>query len=397
MRNFTFHNPTTVFFGRGQTERLADAVPADARVLMTYGGGSIKRNGVYDAVMDALSGHDVQEAGGIPPNPTYETLMEIVDRVAANNIDYLLAVGGGSVIDGTKFIAAAAQFDGDPWAFVDGDATVTDALPLGAVLTLPGTGSEMNGNAVISRTDSDEKLGFGSRHVYPDVAVLDPTFTFSLPERQTANGVVDAFSHVAEQYLTYPVDARLQDRFAESIFQTLIEDGPRTVEAPEDYEARANVMWAATTALNGLIGRGVPHDWATHRIGHELTALHGLDHARTLAAVMPSLLWVQRVPKHEKLLQYGARVWGIRDGSPEARVEQAIERTADFFASLGVPPHLAAYDGIGPDTVDTIVERFKTRGWTSLGERGNIDPATVRQILELSLDGEPTRSLAPAA
>lgn len=390
MRNFTFHAPTRIHFGDGQIAAVADEIPADRPVLLLYGSGSIKRNGVYDQVTDALSDHTVEEAGGIEPNPDYETLLEITEHAASMGEPYLLAVGGGSVVDGAKFVAAAARFDGEPWSFVAGDAAPSDALPLGVVLTLPGTGSEMNKNAVVSWRAKNEKRAFASEHVFPAFSVLDPETTFSLPPRQTANGVVDAFTHVLEQYMTYPADAPLQDRMAESVLQTLIEEGPTAYDEPENYDARANVMWSATMALNGLIGAGVPHDWATHQIGHELTALHGIDHARTLAVVLPSLLWQQREPKRAKLLQYGERVWSITDGPPEARVRAAIERTAAFFASLDVPADLTAYDDVDRATVDTIVERFEARGWTALGERGDIDPFTVRTILTRSLDGEIT-------
>ena len=290
MQNFTFHNPTRIVFGEHQISQLTKLVPADARILFTYGGGSIKKNGVYDQVVEALKDRPLFEFGGIEPNPRYETLMRAAATVKENHLDFLLAVGGGSVIDGTKFIAAAVEFDGEPWDILAKHAPVTSALPLGCVLTLPATGTESNGNSVITRASTQEKLSFGSPLVYPQFAVLDPTTTYSLPPRQMANGVVDAFVHIMEQYLTFPVDAKVQDRFAEGLLLTLIEEGPRSLKEPTNYTVRANVMWAATMALNGLIGVGVPQDWATHMIGHEITALHGLDHAQTLAIVLPAVM-----------------------------------------------------------------------------------------------------------
>lgn len=382
MENFTFHNPVRVHFGKGQIAKLAAEIPAGTKVLLTYGGGSIKANGVYDQVMKALSGREVLEYGGIEPNPRFETLMPAVELARREGVTFLLAVGGGSVLDGTKFIAAAVNFDGDPWDILAKGARVASAMPLGAVLTLPATGSEMNSSAVVTRWETREKLAFSSRHVYPRFSILDPETTFSLPPRQVGNGIVDAFVHTTEQYLTYPADAPLQDRMAEAILSTLIEVGPKTLADPTDYQARASFMWSATMALNGIIGVGVPQDWATHSIGHELTALHGLDHGQTLAVVLPAILEVKREQKAQKLLQYAERVWGIREGSDDQRMKQAIDRTRAFFESVGVPTRLADY-GVSPDTIPTIVKRMEGRGEVALGEREDIGPSTVQQILEV--------------
>lgn len=384
MQNFVYHNPVKILFGKGQIARLGREIPRGARILVTYGGGSIKANGVYDQVMSALAGHDVREFGGIEPNPRYETLMRAVAQVRQEGIDFLLAVGGGSVLDGTKFIAAAAPFEGEPWDILAKEAPVSSAVPLGSVLTLPATGSEMNAFAVVTRHETREKLSFASPLVYPRFSVLDPETTFSLPPRQIGNGIVDAFVHVTEQYLTYPAGAPLQDRMAEAILLTLIEEGPRTVASPRDYEARSNLMWCASMALNGLIGLGVPQDWATHAIGHELTALHGLDHAQTLAVILPSLLTVRRESKRAKLLQYAERIWGISAGDEESRITQAIERTRRFFEEVGVPTRLSAY-GVGADTIDTVVSRLTGREGVELGERGDIGPAAIQEILSLSV------------
>jgi len=385
MLNFEYSNPTKILFGKGQIAAIAREIPAGAAVLMTYGGGSIRANGVYDQVKAALAHCRMIEFGGIQPNPEYRTLMEAVQLARAEKADFLLAVGGGSVLDGTKFIAAAIPFEGEPWDIVQKGAEVKSAIPLGSVLTLPATGSEANPFAVISRSETGEKLAFSSPHVYPKFSVLDPETTFSLPPRQVANGIVDAFVHTMEQYLTFPAKAELNDRFAESILQTLIEIGPKTLANPTGYDTRATFVWTATMALNGLIGCGVPQDWATHMIGHELTALYGIDHARTLAVVAPHLYRVLRKDKAAKLLQYGERVWGIREGSEEERIEAAIRRTEEFFESLGVPTRLARYEGVRPETPREVAQRLKQRGMEKLGERGAVAPPVVEEILQRSL------------
>ncbi|MDX9716457.1 MAG: iron-containing alcohol dehydrogenase [Thauera sp.] len=385
MQNFDFYNPTRIVFGEGTITRLDELVPAGARVLVLYGGGSAERNGTLAEVQAALGQRSVQRFGGIEPNPSYETLIKAVELVRRDQIDFLLAVGGGSVIDGTKFVAAAANYDGEPWEILETRGKhVARALPIGCVLTLPATGSEMNCFSVVTRKSLQAKFGFSSPHVFPRFSVLDPVKTYTLPPRQIANGAVDAFVHVMEQYLTYPVNAPVQDRYAEGLLQTLIEVGPQALATPEDYAVRANLMWAATQALNGLIGAGVPQDWATHMIGHELTALHGLDHAQTLAVVLPSLLNDRRAAKRAKLLQYAARVWNIHDGEEDARIDAAITRTRAFFESLGVKTRLSDY-GIGADAIDRIIAQLEVHGMTALGEHRDIDLATSRRILEASL------------
>lgn len=383
MFNFTFHNPVRLLFGAGQITALSREVPAGSRVLMVYGGGSIKANGVYEQVHKALIDFEVVEFAGVEPNPTYETLMKAVDVVLREKIDFILAVGGGSVLDGTKFICAAARFDGDPWTILSRRMPVKAAVPFGAVLTLPATGSEMNSGGVISRQATHEKLAFGSPLLFPKFSIVDPETTYSLPSRQVANGIVDTFVHVTEQYLTAPSKAPLQDRFAEAILMTLREDGPKTLADPTNYDARSSLVWCATMALNGLIGCGVPQDWTTHMIGHELTAFHGLDHAQTLAIILPNLLWVQRESKREKLLQYAERVWGITDGPEAARIEEGIIQTRNFFESLGVPTHLSDY-GAGSEHFEEIVTRFETRKMLPMGEKKNVDAAKVREVLALA-------------
>jgi NADP-dependent alcohol dehydrogenase len=383
MQNFTFSNPTKIVFGEGQIKELATLIPANARVLLTYGGGSIKKNGVYEQVAKALQGKTWFEFGGIEPNPHYETLMKAVELVKKEKIDFLLPVGGGSVIDGTKLIAAAIDFEGEPWDIMAKHQPFFSALPIGCVLTLPATGTESNGNSVITRAATQEKLSFGSPLVYPRFAILDPTTTYSLPPRQIANGVVDAFVHIMEQYLTYPVEAKVQDRFAEGLLMTLIEDGPRALKEPTNYQVRANVMWAATMALNGLIGVGVPQDWATHMIGHELTAIHGLDHAQTLAVVLPAVMQHQRNKKHAKLVQYGQRVWGLTQTNEEELIDEAIAATRRFFEQMGNPTTLSGY-GVGRESIPKLVDMLVKHDLLALGEHGAITPEASREILELA-------------
>ena len=383
MENFTFHNPTRILFGRGRIADIRREVPAGARVLITYGGGSVVRTGTLGEVKAALKDCTVFEFAGIEPNPTYETLMQAVELARRESVDFLLAVGGGSVIDGTKFIAAAIPFAGDPWDILARHAAVKSAIAFACVLTLPATGSEMNNGAVITRRASKDKLAFLNNLLFPRFSVLDPSKTFTLPPRQVANGVIDAFAHIAEQYLTYPVDARVQDRFAEGLLLTLVEEGPRALHEPENYAVRANLMWTATLALNGLIGAGVPQDWATHMLGHELTVLHGLDHAQTLAVVLPAMLQVRRQEKREKLLQYADRVWGLRAGTEDERIDQAIANTRQFFESLQVPTRLSGY-GIGAEVIPALLAQLERHGMVALGEHHDFDIARSQQVYELA-------------
>lgn len=382
MHNFEYYNPTRIVFGEGSIPRLADLVPADARVLVLYGGGSTERNGTLAEVEAALGDRRFQRFGGIEPNPTYETLMQAVEQIRREKLDFLLAVGGGSVVDGTKFVAAAVDYPGDPWHILETRGKqIATALPIGAVLTLPATGSEVNCAAVVTRKALQAKLGFGNPLLYPRFAVLDPVKTYTLPPRQIANGVVDAFVHVMEQYVTQPAKAAVQDRYAESLLLTLIETGPQALAHPTDYDVRANLMWAATQALHGAVGAGVPQDWATHMIGHEITALYGLDHAQTLAVVLPNLLDVRRDVKRAKLLQYADRVWGLRTGDEDARIDQAIAQTRAFFEALGVRTRLADY-GIGAEAVEPIVAQLEAHRMVKLGEDRAVDLALSRRIVE---------------
>jgi NADP-dependent alcohol dehydrogenase len=382
MNNFIFYNHTKILFGKGQIALIADEIPEDARVLMIYGGGSIKTNGVYDQVVDALGDIEFYEFPGIEPNPSYEKCMKAIDVIEEYDIDFLLAVGGGSVVDAAKFIAAAYCYQGeDPWDILAHNEEVTEALPLGVVLTLPATGTEMNGNSVISRIEYKEKLSFSSPEVLPLFSVLDPQVVATLPKRQLGNGVVDAYIHVIEQYLTYPVNAKLQDRMAESIMLTLIEEGPKVLNDPSNYEACANFMWTSTLALNGLIKCGVPEDWTTHMIGHEITALHGIDHARTLAIVLPGVMNIIRDPKKLKIIQYARRIWGIEENDENKTIDLAIRKTIEFFESMGLSTHLRDYK-IPITTIDEIVERMEERGDVNIGENKLIGIIEIKKILE---------------
>jgi NADP-dependent alcohol dehydrogenase len=382
MNNFDFYNPTHIAFGKDRMGDLSRLVPAMAKVLILVGGASAEKTGTLAEVRQALGTRTHSTFSGIEPNPSFETAMKAVDLVRQEGFDFLLAVGGGSVIDATKFIAAAVPFEGDAWnILLKHGSNVTQTLQFGVVLTLPAAGSEMNNGAVITRHDIGAKLPFRSPLVYPKFSIMDPTKTYTLPVKQLANGVVDAFVHTMEQYLTYPVNAPLQDRFAEGILQTLIDIGPRLLTAAEpDFDDRASLMWAATLALNGLIGAGVPQDWATHMIGHELTAHYNIDHARTLAVVLPAMLNERRAQKHDKLLQYGQRVWGIQDGSEEERITAAIDATREFFERMGLPTRLAAYD-LGQDAIDLMIKQLETHGMTQLGEHGDVTPAVSRRVL----------------
>ncbi|MDR1414974.1 MAG: iron-containing alcohol dehydrogenase [Odoribacteraceae bacterium] len=375
MENFNYYNPVQILFGKGKIAEIAALIPKGFKVMLTYGGGSIKSNGVHAQVMRALRNYEVVEFGGIEPNPRYETLMKAVQQVQRENIGFLLAVGGGSVIDGTKFIAAAACFrGGDPWDIVAAGARVTVALPIGVVLTLPATGSEMNANSVVTRDSTREKLSFASKYVFPRFSILDPETTYSLPPRQLANGIIDAFVHVMEQYYTVARGDEIQDRFSESILKTLVEIAPRLMqEGAPDYQNRATFTWAATVALNGWIGCGVAQDWSSHHIGHELTALHGMDHGVTLAIVLPGVMRATAGSRRPKLLQYAERVWGTDNA------DQAIDATERFFQSLGVATRLSAH-GIGADTIDRVEQRLRQRA-IPLGGMPDVNIDNLRDIL----------------
>lgn len=384
MLNFELYNPTKLVFGKGQIEKLGTLIPAGAKILLAYGGGSIFKNGIHQQAIDNLKGFEIVEFGGIEANPHFETLMKAVEIIKEQNIDFILAVGGGSVIDGVKFISAAVHFDGNPIDILQKHILIKEnVVPFGTILTLPATGSEMNSGSVVTIASTQEKLAFGGSALFPQFSICDPTVIQSLPKRQLQNGVVDAYTHVMEQYLTYPHEGYLQDRIAEGILQTLIEVGPKVVETPEDYALASNFMWSCTMALNGLIQKGVPNDWATHMIGHELTALYGIDHARTLAIIGPNLYRVMFDTKKEKLAQYGKRIFNL-SGTEDEIATQAIEKTVAFFHTMGMKTLLSENAENFEKTADFIVDRFEKRGWKALGEKQNITLEKVKDIVLMS-------------
>ncbi|MCK5296510.1 MAG: iron-containing alcohol dehydrogenase [Alphaproteobacteria bacterium] len=382
MQNFTYQNAVKIVFGKDSIAQLPELLPQNLKIMITYGGGSIKKNGVYDQVVKALKGFDFVEFGGIEANPQFETCMKAVEIIKKENVSFLLAVGGGSVLDGTKFIAAAVEYKGDAWDIPTGKVTVETALPLASIMTLPATGSEMNGNSVISRKEIGEKRAFASEFVYPKFSILDPVTTFSLPKRQTVNGIVDTFVHVCEQYMTYDVNTPLQDRQAEAILHTVIEEAPKVLKDPNDYDARANIMWSATHGLNLAISCGVVMDWSTHMIGHELTAAFGLDHGKSLAVIMPSVFRYKADKKGDKLVQYANRIWGITEGSKEEIIEKAVVKTVEFFESIGMKTKLSDY-GIEVKDCKNIPAVFEKRG-VVLGEHSDIKPQDVDKIIAMS-------------
>lgn len=386
MKNFEFYNPVRILFGKGTISLISKYLPAGVPVLFVYGGGSIKKNGVYKQVVKALGKTEYFEYSGVQPNPTYEQLMPALEIIREKNIGFILAVGGGSVIDGSKFLAAAFCYKGDdPWDLLGLQTEVKEALPIGTVLTLPATGTEMNGNSVITRLSVNHKLSFSSSLVMPKFSILDPEVTYSLPKNQIANGVIDAFIHVLEQYLTYPAQAEVQDRFAESLLLILKDTGSKVfADTVPDYNARANFMWAATNALNTSLSMGVISDWSTHTIGHELTALYGLDHAVSLAIVLPGVMTLLREKRKEKLLQYGERIWGITSFDHQAAILETIKYTEQFFRCLGVKTKLSEY-GIGPEAIEKVVNQLNSHGVTILGGANDVSIEDVPAILQTRL------------
>lgn len=387
MLNFEFKNPTKIIFGKGEILKISREIPKDKKILILYGGGSIKKNGIYEQVTQALANHQWIEFGGIPANPEYEVLLEALNLIKAEKIDFMLAVGGGSVIDGVKFLSAAAHYTaGEPWEILQKGVRTEEGkgLPFGTVLTLPATGSEMNSGAVVSRRSTQEKLGMGGPGLFPQFSILDPEVIRSIPKNQLVNGITDAYTHVLEQYMTYPTSASLQDRISESIMQTLQEIAPKLLHEDFDYGAAANFMWSCTMALNGLIQKGVPTDWAVHAMGHELTAQFGIDHARTLAIVAPSHYRYYFEEKKEKLAQYASRVWGIHDGSVEEKAEKAIASLENFFHSLEIKTKLSSYTEDFAGSAEKVEAAFVKRNWLALGEHKKLTPEDAKNIIKMA-------------
>lgn len=385
MENFNYYNPVKIVFGKGTIGEIGKLTEPDAKILLTYGGGSIKANGVYKQVIGALKGRKVVEFGGIEPNPSIETCSKAVELGRKEKVNFVLAVGGGSVIDGAKFIAAGIPFKNkNLWQIVaKGSGVIKSALPIGVVLTLAATGSEMNNISVISRNATIEKQAFRSEYSYPKFSILDPTTTYSLDRRQLRNGLVDAFVHVCEQYATKNTNALLQDRHAEGILNTLVQIAPAVMSGKKDYDARATFMWCATQALNGLTACGTIGDWSTHGIGHAITAFFGLAHAEAIAIVMPAVWKYEIARKADKLAMMAENVWGIKNGSKKQKAAAAIEQTVKFFHSVGMPTKLNYYNIAQNDTAK-MIERFAERG-VVMGENGDIDAAAIKKILKICL------------
>lgn len=384
MNNFEFYCPTKAVFGKGSIAKLSDLIDKSKKILMIYGGGSIKKNGVYDQVKEALKEHNVLEFGGIEPNPTYETCMKAVEIVRNKNIDFLLAVGGGSTLDGTKFISAASSYKGeDAYDIVSKGASFDKVLPIGAVITLPATGSEMNSGAVISRKSTQEKFALHCNMLYPVFSIIDPETTYSLPVKQTINGIVDTYVHVMEQYATFDVNSPLQDSWALGLIKTLVQEAPKVLANPRDYEARANIFWCATCGLNFWLSCGLVQDWATHRIGHEITAFYGLDHGQSLAIILPRLWEERKQAKSQKLAKFAREVFGCTETDDLKASDCAIKKTEEFFNSIGMPTKLSDYGINALEAAQRVKERFEERG-TLLGEDLKVTPQMVYDILSKS-------------
>lgn len=388
IQNFTFQNPTKILFGRNRIEDIDNEIPKDAKVLVLYGGGSVKKNGAFDRAVKALGNREWDEFSGIEANPTFETLMKAVEKVRAENFTYLLAIGGGSVIDGTKFVSAASLFTEGPvdlfgWGVGKG-LPVQEVVPFGTILTLPATGSEMNAGAVITLVEKKAKVSFRGPKTFPVFSVLEPELTYTLPVRQLVNGLLDTFIHVMENYLTYPVGALLQDRYAESILQTLIEIAPRVIDTDHiDYNDRGTFMWCATNALNGTINLGVPTDWSSHALGHEITLNHGIDHGRTLSIVLPAMMKVRKQQKFDKLVQYGKRVWNL-SGRDEEIVDEAIAKTEEFFKSLGAPIRFSDVN-LGEEVLQALVDGLTRHKKVKLSEHGDLTPEVAMEVYKEAL------------
>ncbi|MBI2258491.1 MAG: iron-containing alcohol dehydrogenase [Flavobacteriia bacterium] len=388
MNSFEYYNPTKIIFGKNQLSKLPQLINEfqAKKILLVYGGGSIEKTGLLNQIITQLSLFEIHLFKGVEANPEYRTLMKAVEVVREKQIDFILAVGGGSVIDGVKFISGASYFNGDPWEVLQRTTNkiFEKALPFGTILTLPATGSEANSGAVISRSEIKEKLAFGSALFFPKFSILDPTVVSTLPKRQIVNGIVDAYMHTLEQYLTFPSDNLLQEREAEGILLTLIEIAQGIIENPSDYRLASNLMYCANHALDGNLRCGVITDWSTHAIGHELTALFGIDHARSLAIIAPRLYEIKFENKKEKLEQYGKRIFQL-SGENEEIAKKAIIKTEAFFNSLGISTNLNDYSEDVAFAPAVIRKRFEDRAWTKLGERQDLNPEEVELIVQKSI------------
>lgn len=386
MRNFNYYNPVKIIFGKGRLDEIGEYIPKSSKIMITYGGGSIKNNGIYESLMNKLSGFSIIEFGGIEPNPHYETLMKGVDIARKEEVGFIIAVGGGSVIDGTKFISAAIPYKGeDEWNIVKNREVISKAIPFGVVLTLPATGSEMNSGAVITKSATKDKLAFSSEKLFPQFSILDPVFAYSLPKRQLSNGLIDSFVHILEQYLGFDDKSYVSERFSEGLLRNII-DLSSTISSANNisYDDMANFMWTATMALNGLIACGVKEDWATHMIGHELTALYGLDHAVSLAIVLPGLLDFVKTSRRQKLLQYAYRVWDIDIKNEDKAISEVIMKTEELFTNIGIKTKFSDY-GIGVEVIEKVKEKFLGRGVKYISMLKDVEVDDINVILSRRL------------
>ena len=381
MYNFTFHVPTTIHFGKGQISHLADLAGYGKKVLLCYGGGSIKRNGIYDQATKILSdaGLEIFELSGVEPNPRIQTVRRGVELCRKESIDMILAIGGGSTIDCANVVAAGAKYDGDAWDLVIHPELIKAALPIFSVLTLAATGSEMDAFAVISDMTKNEKWGTAAECLKPTMSVLDPTYTFSVPARQTAAGTADMMSHTFENYFSMDDGAYVQKRMAEALLKTMIHYGPIALEKPDDYDARANLMWAASHAINGLVGEGCAPAWCVHPMEHELSAFYDITHGEGLAILTPA--WMEHVlsEKTEKqFATYGRNVWGLTgtDDAPVAR--EAIARTRQFFTeTMHMPATLHEVGITDEEHFDVMAQKAAD------GSKGSFVPLTKEDIVEI--------------
>ncbi|MGI8315708.1 iron-containing alcohol dehydrogenase [Halobacillus mangrovi] len=387
METFTYFNPTKLIFGKDQVNQLPDQLPVGTKnVLLVYGGGSIKKNGVYDQVLDQLNKVEVQihELPGVEPNPKLTTVYKGVEICKNENIDFLLAVGGGSVIDCTKTIAAGAKYDGDAWDLVTRQATPKDALPFGTVLTLAATGSEMNAGSVITNWETNEKYGWGAPpFTNPKFSILDPSNTVSVPRNQTIYGIVDMMTHLFEQYFHTPTQSPVQDEMIEGVLRTIIETAPKLLEDLESYEYRETILYAGTIALNGMLQMGYRGDWASHNIEHAVSAVYDIPHAGGLAILFPNWMKHNFKVRPERFAQLATNVFRVNaEGKSEQQVaEEGIESLRSFWSSLGAPEKLRDYE-ITDEKFDVIVDRAMKRG--PFGNFNKLEAEDVQKILELS-------------
>ena len=388
MDDFIFQSPTRIIFGKGTENQVGVEVKKFTnKVLLHYGGGSIKKSGLYDRVTSSLKKNDIEyiELSGVQPNPRVTLVREGIELCRSNDINFILAVGGGSVIDSAKAIAAGVPYEGDVWDFYVGKTKINDPLFLGVILTLPAAGSESSPSSVLTNEDGWLKKGTGSDLIRPKFAIMNPELTFTLPAYQTACGVADMMAHIMERYFTHTSDVELTDRLCEATFRTIIENAPKVIKNPEDYCARSEIMWAGTIAHNGLLGTGREEDWASHSIEHELSAIYDVAHGAGLAVVFPA--WMKYVYKHNvpRFVQFAVRVWNVENDfhNPEKTALMGIEKTKEFFSSIGLPVTLDEL-GIKDDCLDEMADKCTAGDTVTQGSFVNLNKKDVYEIYKLA-------------